>query len=132
MPKRNKTFTFSYTSVGIATRYGLDSPEIESRWRRDFPHPARSALGPPSLLCSGYQVPFPGHGVNHPPPPGAEVKERVELYLYSPFASSLPVLGRTSPLPFDPNARIRVFIELVAFIQLTKKFLKCCEILQSQ
>jgi len=34
------------TSVGIATRYGLDGPEIESRWRRDFPHLSRTALGP--------------------------------------------------------------------------------------
>ena len=24
------------SSVGIATRYGLDGPEIESRWERDF------------------------------------------------------------------------------------------------
>ena len=33
--------------VGIATRYGLDGPGIESRWGRDFPHPSRPALGPP-------------------------------------------------------------------------------------
>ena len=33
-------------SVGIATRYRLDGPGIESRWGRDFPHPSRSALGP--------------------------------------------------------------------------------------
>jgi len=26
----------------------------------------------------------PGRGVNHPPPPSAEVKEGVKLYLYSP------------------------------------------------
>ena len=32
--------------VGIATRYGLDDPGIESRWRRDFPHLSRPALGP--------------------------------------------------------------------------------------
>jgi len=32
--------------VGIATGYGLDGPGIESRWRRDFPHPSRPALGP--------------------------------------------------------------------------------------
>jgi len=31
---------------GMATRYGLDSPGIESRWRRDFPHPFRLALRP--------------------------------------------------------------------------------------
>jgi hypothetical protein len=34
------------SSVGIATRYGLDGPGIESRWGPDFPHPSRTALGP--------------------------------------------------------------------------------------
>ena len=34
------------SSVGIATRYWLDGPGIESLWGRDFPHPSRSALGP--------------------------------------------------------------------------------------
>ena len=34
------------SSVGIATRYRLDSPGIESRWGRDFPHPSRLFLGP--------------------------------------------------------------------------------------
>ena len=37
------------SSVGIATRYGLDGPAIDSRWGRDFPHPSRSALGPTQL-----------------------------------------------------------------------------------
>ena len=32
-------------SVGIATRYGLDGPGIESRWGRDFPHLSRPSLG---------------------------------------------------------------------------------------
>ena len=32
--------------VGIATRYGLNDPGIESRWGRDFPHPSRAAPGP--------------------------------------------------------------------------------------
>jgi hypothetical protein len=32
------------SSVGIATRYGLDGPEIEFRWGRDFPHRFRPAL----------------------------------------------------------------------------------------
>ena len=47
------TFIYSYvyisgpgSSVGIATGYGLDGPEIESRWRRDFPHLSGPALGP--------------------------------------------------------------------------------------
>ena len=34
------------SSVGIATRYGLDGPGIESRWGRDFLHPSRPALRP--------------------------------------------------------------------------------------
>jgi hypothetical protein len=42
--------TYSYvgrgSSVGIATRYGLDGPGIESWRRRDFPHPSRPALWP--------------------------------------------------------------------------------------
>ena len=58
--------------------------------------------GPPSLLYNGYRVPFPGvkrpeRGVNHPPPSSAEVNERVELYLYSLFGLSWPVLGGTLP-----------------------------------
>ena len=47
----------------------------------------------PSLLYNGSQVSFPavkrpGRGVKHPPPSSAEVKERVELYVYSPFGPS--------------------------------------------
>jgi len=34
------------SSVGIATRYGLDGPGIKLWWRRDFPHPSRLAMGP--------------------------------------------------------------------------------------
>jgi hypothetical protein len=34
------------SSVGIATRYGLDGPGIESRWGRDFSQPSRPAPGP--------------------------------------------------------------------------------------
>ena len=34
------------SAVGIATRYDLDGPEIESRWGRDFPHLSIPALGP--------------------------------------------------------------------------------------
>ena len=35
----------------------------------------------------------PGCGADHPPPSSAEVRERVELYLYSPSGTSWPVLG---------------------------------------
>jgi len=33
-------------SVRLATRYVLSGPEIESRWRRDFPHLSRPAVWP--------------------------------------------------------------------------------------
>jgi hypothetical protein len=75
--------------VGIATAYGLDGPGIESRWGWDFPHLFRPALRPISLLHNGYRV-FPGGKVrpgreaDSSPPSSAEVKNRVELYLYSP------------------------------------------------
>jgi len=49
------------SSVGIATRYGLDGPGIGSRWGRDFPHSSRTALGP----VPG--VKRPGRGVDHLP-----------------------------------------------------------------
>jgi hypothetical protein len=47
-------------SVGIATRYGMDGPGIESQWERDIPHPFRPSLGstqPPTQWVPGL---FPG------------------------------------------------------------------------
>jgi hypothetical protein len=41
---------------GTATRYGLDFAGIESRWRRDFPHPSIPALWP--IEPPIQQVPF--------------------------------------------------------------------------
>jgi hypothetical protein len=35
----------------------------------------------------------PERGVDHPPAPSVDVKERVELYLYSPSGPSRPVIG---------------------------------------
>ena len=48
------------SSVGIATRYGLDGQGIESRWGDEIfrTRPDRP-WGPPSLLYNGYRV-FPG------------------------------------------------------------------------
>ena len=34
------------SAVGIPTRYGLDGPGIESRWRQDFQHLSILVLGP--------------------------------------------------------------------------------------
>ena len=41
-------------------------------------------------------------------PSNAEVKERVELYLYSPSGPSWPVPGRVLSLPFIQETRTRV------------------------
>jgi len=41
-----------------------------------------------------------GHGVEHPSPSSSEVKEIVEVYLYSPAGPLWPLLGKTVPLPF--------------------------------
>jgi hypothetical protein len=77
------------SSVSIGTRYVTDGLGIEFWWGRDFPHASRSALGPfqPPVqwvldLYRGYKR--PGRGVDHLPSSSAEVKERVELYRYSP------------------------------------------------
>jgi len=45
--------------VGVSTAYGLDGPEIESRWGEIFRTCPYRSWGPPSLLYNGYRV-FPG------------------------------------------------------------------------
>ena len=48
------------SAVGIATRYGLDGPGVESRWVGEIFHTCLDRpWGPPSGLYSGYWV-FPG------------------------------------------------------------------------
>ena len=89
------------SSVGIATAYGLNGPGIESRWDEIFRTRPDWPRGPPNLLYNGYPV-FTGDkaaGSWRIPPTtsSAEVKERVELYLYSLSGSSWPVIGRTVP-----------------------------------
>jgi hypothetical protein len=73
---------------------------------RDFSQSSRPALGPtqppiqwvPGLFTGGEKR--PGRGVDHPPLSSARVKERVELYLYSPSEPLWRVLGWPLPLPF--------------------------------
>jgi len=70
-------------------------------------HPASYTMGTGSFQG----VKRPGRGVDHPPPSSAEVKERVELYIYSPSGPSCPVLGWTFHLPFIalPYVRYKKF-----------------------
>jgi hypothetical protein len=74
--------------VGIATRYGLEGPGIESRWVARFSAAVQTGPGthPPSCMMgtgSFPEVNRPGCGNDHPATSTVEVKERVRLYLYS-------------------------------------------------
>jgi len=48
------------STVGIATRYGLDGPGIESHWGRYFLRPSRLALGPTQPPIQWVPGLFPG------------------------------------------------------------------------
>jgi len=84
-------FTGGYvwnSPVCTATGYGLDCQEIESRCGSRFSAPLHT--GPEAhpasyttVTGSSPGVKQPGRDVDHPPPSSPEVKERVELYLYS-------------------------------------------------
>jgi hypothetical protein len=87
------------SSVSITTSYRLDGPGIESQWGDDiFRTRSDRPWGPHSPLYSGCRISFQGVkrprcGVEHPPTTSAKVKERVELYLFSPSGSSWSVIG---------------------------------------
>jgi hypothetical protein len=55
----------------------------------------------------------PRSGVDQPPLSSAVVKERVELYLYSPSGLSWPVLGQSSALTFKKSKMLSVLSEAV-------------------
>ena len=80
------------SSVGIATAYELDGPGIESRWGgARFSAPVQTGPEGHPVSCTVGTGSFPrgrGRGrerdADPSPPSSAEVKNRVELYLYSP------------------------------------------------
>jgi hypothetical protein len=89
-----------YFHCQVPTKYRVqENTKKNTLWGRVFPHPSRPSVGPTQTLYSGYRGSFlwikrPGRGANYPPPSSADVKERVDLYLYFPSGSSWPVRGR--------------------------------------
>jgi len=94
--------------VGIATGYRLDGPGIESRWRQDFPHLSRPALGPTKSSVQWVPGLSRVQRVTRPwrwpfTPFQCRGHERIELYLYFLFGpyglyrASVPVQGCTLP-----------------------------------
>ena len=82
-----------------------------SRWEARFSATVQTGPGARPTSCitgtgSFPGVKRPGRGADHPHPSSAEVKERVELYLYSPSGPQWPVIGRTLPSPPKYNPQI--------------------------
>ena len=78
------------SSVGIATRYGLDGPGIESRWGTRFSAPVQTGPGAYPASCtmgngSFLGVKRPGRGADHPLSSKCRGNETLGLYLYSPL-----------------------------------------------
>ena len=86
------------SSVGIATRYGLEGPRIDSRWGEIFRTYPDRLRGPPSLLYNGYRVfhgAKGGRGVmltTHPPS-SAEVKKELSYTSNHLMGHPGPVTG---------------------------------------
>jgi len=99
--------------VGIATRYGLDGRRIESQWGVRFSAPVPTGIGAhltsyrigTGSLSRGVKRPV--RGVDHQHRSSAEVKERVDLYLYSSSGLLWLLLGRTLPLLLLSTLNVR-------------------------
>ena len=59
MDGRTDEETDVWKDIFSAIHYGLDGPEIESRWGRGFRTSPGRPWGPASLICSGYRI-IPG------------------------------------------------------------------------
>jgi hypothetical protein len=109
----------------------IPSTQSSSVTRRWWQHTPSYTMG------TGYfpGVKRPGYDIDHPSPPSVKVKERVELYLYSPFGPLWPVLGWTLPFNFyfyTPwHISNRVLINMVSQPKGCNPHQQWCQILKS-
>jgi hypothetical protein len=109
----------------------MDGPRIESRWGQDVSHTSPPTLAPNQPPVQWISGVFPrgiaaGRKVYYPPPSIADVKENVQLHLYSPSGPLWPVLGWTVTL----TCRVHeLFVTRVFGMQVEKQqsrmFLGC-------
>ena len=76
------------SSVGIATGYGLDGPEIESRWGRNFRHLSRPTLRPTQPPVQW----VPGLARGHRAVGGLMLTPHPLLVLWSRKSRAIPLL----------------------------------------
>ena len=96
-----KNFTWDFTfcllqfsvvgsTVGVATRCGLDGPGVESQWgRARFSGPFQTGPGTHPASCTMGTGSVSGRGVDLLPQSNAETKERMELYLCALMTCSM-------------------------------------------
>jgi hypothetical protein len=118
------------SSVGIVTRYGLDGPGIESRWGARFPVPDQTGPGAHAASNTLGTGSLPGVTAGawrwSPTPSSAEVKERVDLYLYCTTGPSWRVTGWT--LPFKV-LHVFVFVDAFCCLSICGYIRKICNLL---
>ena len=101
----------AFEGSNVTLRYGLDGPEIESRWGRNFPHPPIPAVRPTQppvnwvlrLFSAGK---YSGRGVDKPPYLEPRLQKECNYTsnpLYGPW---LPLLGFN--LPFNLGTRTEI------------------------
>ena len=109
------------SSVGIATRYGLDGPGDRIPVGASFSAPVQNGPGAyPASRTMGTGsfswVKRPGRGVDHSPPFKFRGHERVGLYLYSSSGLQWPVTGRIFPFHLPTSPRRYFFFKTALLI----------------
>ena len=82
-------------------------------------YPASCKVGTGSFLG----LKLPGRDVDHPHLCSAEVKERVELLLFSPSGPSWPVLGRTLIIIMMMIIMIIIVIIIIIIVILSQEYM---------